>query len=131
MVRCSPLRVRIVLSKFARMLLLAMQSKPSALTAGSSSKRSNQSLPTTSCRFQPVSLRKKSFAKVRTPWASIPICDQRDALERLAKPLFGIALGRFPSGPHRLLVQLEDTVTIRGVDPVAPEALSAKEADAG
>jgi hypothetical protein len=128
MVRCSPLRVRIVLSKFARMLLRAMQSKPSALTAGSSSKRSNQSLPTTSCRFQPVSLRKKSFAKVRTPWASIPICDQRDALERLAKPL---ALGRFPSGPHRLLVQLEDTVTIRGVDPVAPEALSAKEADAG
>jgi len=60
-----------------------------------------------------------------------PDCDQRDALERLAKPLFGIALGRFPSGPHRLLVQLEDTVTIRGVDPVAPEALSAKEADAG
>ncbi|MBA3429054.1 MAG: hypothetical protein H0U07_10870, partial [Actinobacteria bacterium] len=27
MVRCSPLRVRIVLSKFARMLLRAMQSK--------------------------------------------------------------------------------------------------------
>ena len=72
-----------------------------------SSKRSNQSWPTTSSRLQPVSSSRKSFANVIGPVRVDPDPDQGDRLERLAmalirlaqRPLRGQLLGDVAKGP--------------------------------